>query len=115
MGQQPSGANGFREVDRDGNPVDEDHLPGATGDFGRGNALAVNPFIAALWLLTILLIGGGAAVFLNADSMVGPSAGGGMPTSFLIFTFAPYALFAGLAALISLLFWHALQWQKRRG
>ncbi|SLK13325.1 hypothetical protein [Arthrobacter sp. P2b] len=60
MGQQPSGANGFREVDRDGNPVDEDHLPGATGDFGRGNALAVNPFIAALWLLTILLIGGGA-------------------------------------------------------
>jgi hypothetical protein len=115
MEQQPSGAIEFREVDRDGNPIIDDHLMGATGDPGRSNASAFNPFIAVLWLLTILLIGGGAWVFLNADSMVGPSAGGGMPTSFLIFTFAPYMLFAGLAALISLLFWHALQWRRRRG
>jgi hypothetical protein len=114
MEQPSTSAIVFREVDRDGNPVTGDHPLDAAGDAGRSNAPAFNPFIAVLWLLTTLLIGGGAWIFLNADSMVGPSAGGGMPTSFLIFTFAPYALFAGLAALISLLFWHALQWQRRR-
>jgi hypothetical protein len=46
--------------------------------------------------------------------MVVPSTAG-MPASFLLFTLAPYAIFAGLAALICLLFWHALQWQRRRG
>jgi hypothetical protein len=97
MEQPSTSAIGFREVDRDGNPVTGDHPLDAAGDAGRSNAPAFNPFIAVLWLLTTLLIGGGAWIFLNADSMVGPSAGGGMPTSFLIFTFAPYALFAGSA------------------
>ncbi|GGI79236.1 hypothetical protein [Pseudarthrobacter scleromae] len=113
MEQGPAGAIGFREVDRDGNPVHSEATDASEEDYGRGRSLAINPFIAALWILTIAFIGGGAWVFLNASAMVGPSAGG-MPTSFLVFTFAPYAIFAGLAALICLLFWHALQWQRRR-
>ena len=112
MEQGPSGAIGFREVDRDGNPVIDD---GRAAAESSGGVLAVNPFIGALWLLTILLIGGGAWVFLNADSIMGPSPSGGMPVSFLAFTFAPYAIFAGLIALIGLLFWHALQWRRRHG
>ncbi|GKV74800.1 UNVERIFIED_CONTAM: hypothetical protein Q9R71_22915 [Actinomycetes bacterium ARC8] len=113
MEQGPAGAIGFREVDSGGNPIRSEATAVGDEDYGRGRSLAVNPFIAALWILTITLISGGAWVFLNANSMVGPSAGG-MPTSFLVFTFAPYAIFAGLAALVCLLFWHALQWQRRR-
>jgi hypothetical protein len=112
MEQGPPGAIGFREVDRDGNSVRSEGPDEREEDYGRGGTLAINPYIAGLWLLTAGLIGGGAWVFLNANSMVGPSAGG-MPTSFLVFTFAPCAIFAGLAALICLLFWHARQWQRR--
>jgi hypothetical protein len=113
MEQGREGAVGFREVDPDGNPVRSEAPAERLDGHGRGNAFAVNPFIAALWLLAAALIGGGAWVFLNANYMVGSSAGG-MPTSFLVFTFAPYAIFAGLAALVCLLFWHAIQWQRRR-
>lgn len=114
MEQGPAVTIGFREVDSDGNPVTDQARAGTAEDSGRGDAFAVNPFIAVLWLLAAALIGGGAWVFLNANSMVGPSTAG-MPASFLVFTFAPYAIFAGLAALICLLFWHALHWQRRRG
>ena len=113
MEQGTAGAVGFREVDPDGNPVRSEAPAEREDGYDGGSALAINPFIAALWLLAAALIGGGAWVFLNANSMVGPSAGG-MPTSFLVFTFAPYAIFAGLAALACLLFWHAMQWQRRR-
>jgi hypothetical protein len=113
MEQGREGAVGFREVDPDGNPVRSEAPAERLDGHGRGNAFAVNPFIAALWLLAAALIGGGAWVFLNANYMVGSSAGG-MPTSFLVFTFAPYAIFAGLAALVCLMFWHAIQWQRRR-
>ena len=113
MEQGTAGAVGFREVDPDGNPVRSEAPAEREDGYDGGSALTVNPFIAALWLLAAALIGGGAWVFLNANSMVGPSAGG-MPTSFLVFTFAPYAIFAGLAALVCLLFWHAVQWQRRR-
>jgi hypothetical protein len=113
MEQGREGTVGFREVDPDGNPVRSEAPAERLDGHGRGNAFAVNPFIAALWLLAAALIGGGAWVFLNANYMVGSSAGG-MPTSFLVFTFAPYAIFAGLAALVCLLFWHAIQWQRRR-
>ncbi|TLM75542.1 hypothetical protein [Pseudarthrobacter sp. NamB4] len=113
MDQGQAGVTGFREVDQDGNPISEDRTDyGETS--GSGNGIAVNPFIAALWLLAALLIGGGGWIFINADLMVGPAANG-MPAPFLLFTLAPYLMFAGFAALICLLFWHALQWQGRRG
>ena len=113
MEQGTAGAVGFREVDPDGNSVHSEAPAARENGYSEGSTFAINPFIAALWLLAAALIGGGAWVFLNANSMVGPSAGG-MPTSFLVFTFAPYAIFAGLAALVCLLFWHAMQWQRRR-
>ena len=113
MEQVPADAIGFREVDRDGNPIPEENQLQAGRHPDGGSTPAFNPFIAALWLLTALLIGGGAWIFTNADTFVGPGSGG-MPAQFLVFTFAPYMVFAGLAALISLLLWHALQWQRRR-
>ncbi|WP_461188867.1 hypothetical protein [Arthrobacter sp. Z4-13] len=111
--EQSAGAIGFREVDQDGNPIAGAVQTGAGEDSAHHTAPAVNPFIVVLWLLAILLIGGGALIFLNANSMVGPTTSG-MPASFLMFTFAPYAIVAGLAAVIGLLFWHAFQWQRRR-
>jgi hypothetical protein len=112
--EQPGSAIEFREVDQDGNPVSGSVGSGA-GEGSESSPLpAVNPFIAALWLLAIVLIGGGTLIFINANSMVGPTTSG-MPASFLMFTFAPYAIVAGLAAAICLLFWHAFQWQRRRG
>ncbi|WP_461173682.1 hypothetical protein M1D93_02805 [Arthrobacter sp. Z1-9] len=112
--EQPGNAIEFREVDRDGNPVSEAARFGA-GDYpGDRSAAAMNPFIVILWLLAIVLMGGGALLFLSANSMMGPTSSG-MPASFLMFTFAPYAIITGLAAAICLLFWHAWQWQRRRG
>ncbi|WP_458780789.1 hypothetical protein [Arthrobacter sp. D3-16] len=112
--EQQGSAIEFREVDQDGNPMSGVVGSGAGEDSGSGPAPAVNPFIVALWLLAIVLIGGGTLIFLNANSMVGPTTSG-MPVSFLMFTFAPYVIVAGLAAAICLLFWHAFQWQRRRG
>jgi hypothetical protein len=112
--EQPGRAIEFREVDQDGNPVSGAVPYGAGEDSVSSPAPAVNPFIVILWLLAILLIGGGTLIFLNANTMVGPTTSG-MPASFLMFTFAPYAIVAGLAAAICLLFWHAFQWQRRRG
>ncbi|WP_163161533.1 hypothetical protein [Arthrobacter sp. Alg241-R88] len=112
--EQPGRAIEFREVDQDGNQVPEAVRSGAGEGSASSPAPAVNPFIVALWLLAILLIGGGALIFLNANTMVGPTTSG-MPASFLMFTFAPYAIVAGLAAAICLLFWHAFQWQRRHG
>jgi hypothetical protein len=111
--EQPGSAIGFREVDQDGNPIAGAVRTGAGEDSSARPAPAVNPFIVVLWLLAILLIGGGALIFLNANSMVGLTTSG-MPAPFLMFTFAPYAIVAGLAAAICLLFWHAFQWQRRR-
>lgn len=112
MGQQSSGI-GFREVDPEGNPVEATLQAGSGESPPGGTATAVNPFIVVLWLLAILLIGGGVLIFVNANSLVGPSTSG-MPASFLMLTFAPYAMAVGLAAAICLLFWHAFQWQRRR-
>ncbi|TLM87993.1 hypothetical protein [Pseudarthrobacter sp. NamE5] len=113
MDQGQAGVIGFREVDQDGNPI-SDYGADSGDTSSRGIGMAVNPFIAALWLLAALLIGGGGWIFINADLMVGPAANG-MPAPFLLFTLAPYLMFAGFAALISLLLWHALQWQRRHG
>jgi hypothetical protein len=110
--EQPAGTIGFREVDRDGNPVViEDHV----AEDRRGSWLiaAVNPFIVALWVLAATLLGGGVWAFLNANVAIGPSSGS-MPLSFVVFTFAPHAALSGVIAIIGLLFWHAHQWQRRR-
>jgi hypothetical protein len=114
MNQPPSGATGFREVDRDGNPLP--HETGATEPpaWTPGARAALNPFIVVLWLFALGLIAGGAAAFFyGMGNQLSPN--GQVPVSFLVLTNAPYAILLGIAALLCLLFWHALQWQKRRG
>ncbi|MGX1162691.1 hypothetical protein FBY31_3247 [Arthrobacter sp. SLBN-100] len=110
--EQPAGTIGFREVDRDGNPVvDEDHAA-AEDQSSRWLTAAINPFIVALWAVAAVLVGGIIFAFLTTSLAVGPSSGS-MPASFVIFTFAPYAVLSGTITVICLLFWHALQWQRR--
>jgi hypothetical protein len=112
--EQPAATIGFREVDRDGNPVvAEDHATADGDRTGRRIVTVVNPFIVALWVIAAMLVGGGASAFLNTNLAVGPSSGS-MPVSFVIFTFAPYAVLSGTITAICLLFWHANQWQRRR-
>lgn len=114
MEQHSTGAIGFCEVDQHGNPVAPDAggtLPEASTE--RAWGARVNPFIATLWTLSLVLVVGGAWVFsanvFNPGTISGPA-----PVSFLVLTYAPQAILAGLATAVGLLFWHAQQWQRRR-
>jgi len=113
MDQHQTGAVGFREVDRDGNPV----AP-ATGDLesawpARGLRMP-NPFIVVLWLLAAAMIATGLWTLLRGPVAIGPMSNG-LSLDFVLFTFAPHLVLMGFAALATLLFWHAWQWQRRRG
>ncbi|TQJ58653.1 hypothetical protein FBY30_0888 [Arthrobacter sp. SLBN-83] len=110
MDQQPSAALGFREVDRDGNPVP----PESEGVEYARTWHAPNPFIVVLWLLAAGLIAGGAGALLSGPVVTGPSSGG-IPLAYIVYTFAPQVVVAGFATVVFLLFWHAWQWQRRRG
>jgi hypothetical protein len=111
--KQPSASGiSFREVDQDGNP--EGGAPAAAQEPSReGPHLPINPFIAVLWLLATLLVGGGIWVLSNGAFNPGPISGPAA-LSFLMMTFAPHAILIGLAFVFCLLFWHAVQWQRRR-
>lgn len=114
MEQSSSGAVGFREVDQHGNPVD----PSAGGQEAAGlqhkpAGTGPNPFIAALWALSLALLVGGTWV-LTANVFNPATVSGPAPVSFLVLTYAPQAILAGLATAVGLLFWHASQWQRRR-
>jgi hypothetical protein len=112
--EQSAGMVGFREVDQDGNPVGtEDGAAVAEDQPGGRFPAAVHPFIVALWVLAVTLLGGGVWAFLSANVAIGPSPGS-MPWSFVVFTFAPHAALGGIIAIIGLLFWHAHQWQRKR-
>ena len=113
MDQQQTGVAGFREVDRDGNPVP----PGTEDAEAAGTAQtlrAPNPFIVVLWLLAAAMIATGLWTLLRGPVAIGPISNG-FSIDFVLFTFAPHLVLAGFAALIFLLFWHAWQWQRRRG
>jgi hypothetical protein len=113
MDQQQSGVIGFREVDRDGNPVPSELDEPEQAGTGRSWP-APNPFIVALWLLVAGLIAGGTSALLRGPLAIGPMSDGFSP-AFVVFTFAPQVVLAGFATLIILLFWHAWHWQRRRG
>ncbi|MET3936257.1 hypothetical protein [Arthrobacter sp. OAP107] len=113
----------FREVDAQGNPTGYGPATGqtglgqrqaGTGYFGQ-RRLAANPFIVALWVLEAILLVSPFGVFTIAqeslNSVTEPQV---MPVSYMWITFAPQILFAGLAGLLGLLFWHAAQWQRNR-
>jgi len=113
MDQQPSGVVGFREVDRDGNPVPperEGPEPAAAARLGT----APNPFIAVLWLLAAGLMVGGVAALTQGPIAMAPMRDG-FSVAFIIFTFAPQLVLIGIATVVILLLWHAWRWQRRRG
>jgi predicted MFS family arabinose efflux permease len=81
---------------------------------GRGSGgTPFNPFIVILWILAATLVAGGMWAFLNAASMPGAWAGD-MALSFALLNYAPWAVMSGTLAAMTLLFWHAAQWQRRR-
>ncbi|MDE8670649.1 hypothetical protein PY310_18885 [Pseudarthrobacter sp. H3Y2-7] len=111
MDQHQHGVVGFHEVDEDRNPV---ALPteGAAEDVVH-SGLKLNPFIGVLWLVVGVLVVGGVAFLLNAPLSV--SMGDRVSMAYVLFSFAPQGVFVGFSAFLGLMFWHAWQWQRRRG
>jgi hypothetical protein len=104
----------FREVDQDGSPAEPDTVANHQEHAGRGSGgTPFNPFIVILWILAATLVAGGMWAFLNAASMPGAWAGN-MALSFALINYAPWAVMSGTLAVMTLLFWHAAQWQRRR-
>lgn len=108
----------FREVDKDGNPADPAIQAQESPDSWeseRGRA-AINPFIVILWVFACALVSGGVWIYSDVYSMssaaFGPSTS--MPVSMALMGIAPFALVGGMLAMILLLFWHAIHWQRRR-
>ncbi|QYF73497.1 hypothetical protein [Cryobacterium sp. PAMC25264] len=81
-----------------------------------------NPFIALLWVLALVLVGGATALQLSSATFgfanYSYSGTGPMPFGMLVqqvaYSVAPSALTAGLIILAGLLFWHAAAWRARR-
>lgn len=105
----------FREVDQEGNPAEPDTVTHSQEHDGRGaGRTAFNPFIVILWILAAALVAGGMWAFLNAASMMGPPSADTMALSFALINYAPWAVLSGTLTVMTLLFWHAAQWQRRR-
>ena len=113
MEQQQSGTLGFREVDRHGQPVAPE-ADGADPEVVARSLRAPNPFIVVLWLVCAAMIAAGLGTLLRGPVSIGPMSNG-LSLNFVLFTFAPHLVLMGFAALVVLLFWHAWQWQRRRG
>src|SRR5690349_14287730 len=111
MNQDQSGVVGFHEVDQDGSPLTA-AAEGAVED-GAGSGPQLNPFIGVLWLVAAVLVVGGIAFLLNAPLSV--SMTDRVSMAYVLFSFATPAVFVGILTFIGLMFWHAGQWQRRRG
>jgi len=81
-----------------------------------------NPFIAVLWALAALLIGGAVTLQWQAATMTFANYSydgtGPLPFGMMIqqvsYSVSPSALTAGLLIAAALLFWHAWAWRARR-
>jgi hypothetical protein len=108
QGRQDFGQPGF-------GPAQPGAGPYEAADFGQRGRLAVNPFIAALWVLVAILLVSPFGVFtLARESLNSGTEPQVMPVSYMWITFAPQILFAGLVGALGLIFWHAAQWQRTR-
>lgn len=115
MEQPASGMTGFREVGQHGHPVPaEPDAPGGGSWPQKARGHGINPFIAVLWTLSLALMAGGAWVLTAGIMNQGRINGPAPALSFLVLSYAPQAIVAGLATAVGLLFWHACQWQRRR-
>ena len=105
----------FHELDQDGKPANPEAANGGQDPAGPRGAVRTgfNPFIAILWILAATLEFGGIWVFTNAFANTGPtSSSGTLPLGFILINFAPQAVLSGTLAIMCLLFWHAVQWQR---
>ena len=113
MDQQQAAVTGFREVDGNGRPVPPEPGPAEATQGTHRPWPAPNPFIIALWVLAAGLVAGGSAALLgNPMSMAMADTA---TFQYFVFAFAPQGVTGGIAVILALLFWHAWQWQRRRG
>ncbi|MFC7848855.1 hypothetical protein ACFUTU_10320 [Arthrobacter sp. NPDC057388] len=118
-GQAGSGQSGFGQPgaapEQRGLPEQQGAAAYAEADYGQRSRLAVNPFVAALWVIVAVLLVSPFGVFTLAQEALNAGTEPQiMPVSYMWITFAPQILFAGIAGLLGLLFWHAAQWQRNR-
>ncbi|MGO4238254.1 hypothetical protein [Pseudarthrobacter sp. YAF2] len=111
MDRQQAAVTGFRELDANGRPVPPDSAPVDAPAGKRWRA--PNPFIALLWVLAAALIAGGSAALLGYPMSM--AMADRATFQYLVFAFAPQGVSGGIAVCLALLFWHAWQWQRRRG
>ncbi|WP_311211669.1 MULTISPECIES: hypothetical protein [unclassified Arthrobacter] len=110
---------GFREIDEHGNAVQavSPHVP-EPADPERKRT-PVNPFVIALWVLDAGLawLGFWALTTSVGAMMTGPTpaqSAESAQVNFMMLSNAPYALLAAALITAGLLFWHAVQWQRKR-
>ncbi|MEV8150643.1 hypothetical protein AB0O52_21170 [Arthrobacter sp. NPDC080073] len=101
----------FHEIDEHGNAL-EHHL-GAVEEPQR--RAAVNPFIIGLWVLELALAIAIMVIINEAMTPFTPSPENTMPIAYILSTMTPQLLQTAAIILATLLFWHAWQWQKRKG
>ena len=115
----------FHELDQNGNPLDSETATPVMDSSGREGMesprLSINPFVPILWVFVGIMIGGGVWVHMDMMSPGGGamgSIGGSGPEAGTLIqvlrNFAPFGVLAGLQGIIGLLFWHAVQWQRKR-
>ena len=113
---------GFREIDEHGNAVQavSPHVP-EPADRERKRA-PLNPFIIALWVmdaglawLGVWALATSVGALVSSPQFVQPAESAeAAQMKFILLSNAPYVLLAALLITAGLLFWHAVQWQKKR-
>lgn len=84
-------------------------------DSGQPARLMINPFIVALWVVVSgLIVASLGALTIAQETVNSGPTGPAMPLSYILISFAPYVMSAGLLGLLGLLFWHAAQWRRNR-
>ncbi|SDX32630.1 hypothetical protein SAMN04487912_110101 [Arthrobacter sp. cf158] len=108
---------GFREIDQHGNAVQaiSPHVPEPPEADPARRRPSVNPFIVALWVLDAGLAWFGLCAFTTAAATImSPGSAEAAQVNYMLLSNAPYALLAAALITGGLLFWHAMQWQKKR-
>ena len=113
---------GFREIDEHGNAVQavSPHVP-EPADRERKRT-PINPFIIALWVmdaglawLGVWALATSVGAIVSSPQFVQPAESAeAAQMKFILLSNAPYVLLAALLITAGLLFWHAVQWQKKR-
>jgi hypothetical protein len=75
-----------------------------------------NPFVLALWLFSIAMVGGGIAILLGPIRLVYSNGGASNEDAYalfqMLFVVSLAVLTVGLGTVSGLLFWHAAAWRR---